>query len=84
VIEQPRADRFAPARSLCASLAKLSIMEGQALLDQTGAVLTPAPGRPRVLTVETGEGHAKRRFHGRVLEASDTVLPITLVLNRER
>jgi len=32
-------------------------------------------GKAATLTVETGEGHAQRRFHGRVLEASDTVLP---------
>ena len=33
---------------------KLSIMEGQALLDETGAVVAP-PAQPRVLMVETGE-----------------------------
>ena len=32
-------------------------------------------GATATLTLATGEGHATRRFHGRVLEASDTVLP---------
>ncbi|HET6980699.1 MAG TPA: contractile injection system protein, VgrG/Pvc8 family, partial [Myxococcaceae bacterium] len=32
-------------------------------------------GATATLTIATGEGHASRRFHGRVLEASDSVLP---------